>query len=158
VVALLARIDVRVAAHRHRLLRARAAGRRAGPAAGHRGAVRRAAVEARGVAVVARLVAFDHAVAADDRRRARLSGSRTDEVRLDLAGAGAAVAGDRVAVVALLGRLDDAVAAVDQLHARRADRRAQVAGVDRAVRAAVAVDGVAVVALLAALEDAVAAR
>ena len=72
------------------------------------------------------------AVAADPDLDAGLAGRRARVARLDLADAGAAVAGDGVAVVALLAvrGLDDAVAAVLELLAGHARRGAGVARLD----------------------------
>src|SRR5262249_44980008 len=151
--ALFAGIEMRVAAHRHGHHRARAAACRAGPASVDLRAIRCTAAGASRRAVVARLVAFDDAVAADDGRGAWLARGGAHEVRLGLARPRAAVAGDRVSVVALLGRLDDAVAAIHEVDARRADGRAREAGLDLAARAAaVAARRVEVVALLAGIE------
>src|SRR6201999_1357121 len=102
VVALLAVLDRAVAAHRRRGgLRARRAGEGARPPGLHL-AVGAAAVD--GVAVVALLVALDLPVAAhlDDGVDAGHARLRAHVAGLDLADAGAAVAGDGVAVVARL--------------------------------------------------------
>ena len=73
--------------------------------------IRRAAVTALGVAVVAGLVRGQHAVAAGTEVVAGLSLRGAVPIRLDLANPAAAVGVGGVAVVALLAALDDAVAA-----------------------------------------------
>ncbi len=111
--------------------------------------IRRAAVERDGVAVVAALRAFLHAVTAGG-RGASARGARAFEALLDATMFAAAITGRDVLVVATLVRVEDAVAARVMVNARRAGRWTRVAELDDVTigGAAVAVRGVAVVARL----------